>query len=81
MCEVLGIDYAKTLDLMLTRVANPDFTYGKRMLRLIEQDGYINAHMKLSKNNKNVSILNLKNIGDVNCSEYEKYVNIALVGK
>jgi hypothetical protein len=37
--------------------------------------------MELSKNNKNVSILNLKNIGDVDCAEYEKYVNIALVGK
>ena len=81
MCEVLGIDQMSTLNLMLTRVANPDFTYGKRLLRLIEKDGYINAHMELSKNNKNVSILNLKNIGDVDRSEYEKYVNIALVGK
>ena len=81
MCEVLGIDHMKTLSMMMNRIANPDLTYGKRLLKLIEKDGYINVHMELSKNNKNVSILNLKNIGDVDCAEYEKYVNIALVGK
>ena len=81
MCEVLGIDHMKTLSLMMNRIANPDLTYGKRLLKLIEKDGYINVHMELSKNNKNVSILNLKNIGEVDCAEYEKYVNIALVGK
>lgn len=81
MCEVLGIDHMKTLSMMMNRIANPDLTYGKRLLKLIEKEGYINVHMELSKNNKNVSILNLKNIGDVDCAEYEKYVNIALVGK
>ena len=81
MCEVLGIDHMKTLSMMMNRIANPDLTYGKRLLKLIEKDGYINVHMELSKNNKNVSILNLKNIGEVDCAEYEKYVNIALVGK
>ena len=81
MCEVLGIDHMKTLSMMMNRIANPDLTYGKRLLKLIDKDGYINVHMELSKNNKNVSILNLKNIGEVDCAEYEKYVNIALVGK
>ena len=81
MCEVLGIDHMKTLSMMMNRIANPDLTYGKRLLKLIEKEGYINVHMELSKNNKNVSILNLKNIGEVDCAEYEKYVNIALVGK
>ena len=71
MCEVLGIDHMKTLSMMMNRIANPDLTYGKRLLKLIEKEGYINVHMKLSKNNKNVSILNLKNIGEVDCAEYE----------
>ena len=56
-------------------------TYGKRLLELIKKDGYINAHMILSKNNKMTSINNLKNLEHVNRSDYEKYVNIALVGK
>ena len=35
----------------------------------------------VSKNNKKTSINNLKNIDRDNCKEFEKYVNIALVGK
>ena len=81
MCDVLGIGEEQTLNLMLNRVSNPDLTYGKRMLKLIEEDGYINAHMVLSKNNKQTSINNLKDLEYVDRSEYEKYVNIALVGK
>ena len=81
MCEVFGIDEQQTLNLMLTRISNPDVTYGKRLLELIKKDGYINAHMILSKNNKMTSINNLKNLEHVNRSDYEKYVNIALVGK
>ena len=78
MCEVLGIDEYVTLNLMLKRIIDPDLTYGKRLLKLIEQDGYINTHMVLSKNNKQVSINNLENIDLNKCSEFEKYVNIAL---
>lgn len=81
MCEVLNINEQQTLNLMLNRVANPDFTYGKRLLELIKKDGYINAHMILSKNNKKTSINNLENINLADCKKYEKYVNIALVGK
>ena len=81
MCEVLGIDEKHTLNLMLNRISNPDITYGKRLLKLIEEDGYINAHMVLSKNNKQTSINNLQSLENVNRSDYEKYVNIALVGK
>ena len=81
MCEVLGINEPQTLNLMLNRIANPDITYGKRLLELIKEDGYINAHMELSKNNKKTSINNLENLEHINRSDYEKYVNIALVGK
>ena len=81
MCEVLGINEDATLKLMLDRIANPDLTYGKRLLKLIRDDGYINTHMILSKNNKRTSINNLKNIGTEKCSELRKYVDLALVGR
>ena len=80
MCEVLGIDEARTLSLMLNRIANPDLTYGKRLLRLIKEHGYINAHVELSKNNKKTSVNCLKNIDADECEELKKYLNIALVG-
>ena len=81
MCEVLGIDEGQTLNLMLNRIANPDFTYGKRLLELIKKDGYINAHVKLSKNNKQTSINNLNNSNFINRNEFREFVEIALVGK
>ena len=81
MCEVLGINEDSTLKLMLDRIANPDLTYGKRLLELIKKDGYINTHMILSKNNKNTSINNLKNIDGEKCSDLKKYVDLALVGR
>ena len=81
MCEVLGINEDHTLKLMLDRIANPDLTYGKRLLKLIKDDGYINTHMILSKNNKQTSINNLKNIDEEKCGELRKYVNLALVGR
>ena len=80
MCEVLGIDEARTLSLMLNRIANPDLTYGKRLLGLIKEHGYINAHVELSKNNKKTSVNCLKNIDADECEELKKYLNIALVG-
>ena len=81
MCEVLGINEDSTLKLMLDRIADPDLTYGKRLLELIKKDGYINTHMILSKNNKMTSINNLKNIGEDKCGELKKYVDLALVGR
>lgn len=81
MCEVLGINDFSTLNFMLNRISNPNLTYGRRLLKLIEQDGYINTHILLSVNNKKTSINNLKNIDRSNCEKYEKYVNVALGGK
>lgn len=81
MCEVLGINETQTLNLMLDRVRYPELTYGQRLLKLIKEDGYINTHMALSKNNKQTSINNIKNIDLSECSDLRKYVNIALIGK
>ncbi|WP_298500549.1 glutamate--cysteine ligase [uncultured Methanobrevibacter sp.] len=78
MCEVLGLDDYHTLNLMLNRISNPDLTYGKRLLKLIEKNGYINTHVELSKNNKQTSLNILKNIDSDECDELKKYYNIAL---
>ncbi|WP_296887004.1 glutamate--cysteine ligase [uncultured Methanobrevibacter sp.] len=81
MCEVLDFDEFNTLKLMHDRVSNPDLTYGKRILKLIKENGYINTHIALSKNNKQTSINNMKNIDMKKCEKYKKYFNIALSGK
>ena len=78
MCEVLGIDEDHTLSLMLNRISNPDLTYGKRLLKLIKENGYINTHVELSKNNKQTSINSIKNANPDECEELKKYLSIAL---
>ena len=81
MCDELGIDGFDTLNLMMNRVLNPDFTYGKMLLSLIEQHGYINTHIMLSKNNKQISMGNLRNCDVDSCDEVKKYFDVALAGK
>ena len=81
MCEVLGIEYSSTLSLMLNRIVNPDLTYGKRILKLIKENGYINTHVELSKNNKQTSIGSIKNTNLNECEELKKYLNLALLCK
>ena len=81
MCEVLRIDDYSTLNLMLKRISNPDLTYGKRLLKLIKENGYINTHIILSKNNKQTSITKMENIDLEKCEKYRKYINVALSGK
>ena len=81
MCEVLGINAAYTLSLMLNRISNQDLTYGKRPLELIKENGYINTHVELSKYNKKISIDSIKNADQDYVDELKKYSNIALVGR
>lgn len=81
MCDELKIDGFDTLNLMMNRVLNPDFTYGKMLLSLIEQHGYINTHIMLSKINKQISMDNLRNCDIDSCDEVKKYFDVALAGK
>ena len=81
MCDKLKIDGFDTLNLMMNRVSNPDFTYGKMLLSLIEQHGYINTHIMLSKINKQISMDNLRNCDVDSCDEVKKYFDVALAGK
>ncbi len=78
MCEVLNIDADNTLKIMHDRVSNPELTYGKRLLNLIQERGYINTHMMLSMNNKKTSKDFVKSMDLNECEMYAKYVPIAL---
>ena len=81
MCEVLGIDDTHALDLMHDRVSDPELTYGRRLLEMIRERGYIDTHAMLSMNNKKTSKDVVSNM-DINaCDRYKKYVPIALIGK
>ena len=81
MCEVLGIDEFNTLSLMHDRVKDQNLTYGKRLIHLIEERGYINTHMMLSMNNKKTSKDFINNVDPEECEELKKYLPIALQGK
>jgi len=81
MCEVLGFDEFDTLKLMHDRVLNPDLTYGKRLLKLIRDEGYINAHMNLAINNKMTSIAKIRELEENESPEFKKYFSLALKDK
>lgn len=80
MCEVLGIDEFDTLRLMHDRVSDCELTYGKRLLNLIEERGYINTHVMLSMNNKKTSKDFIDSVDAKQCEEIKKYLPIALRG-
>lgn len=80
MCEVLGIEEENTLKLMHDRVSNPDLTYGKRLLELISERGYINTHVMLSMANKKTSKDFVRNM-DIEDEMYQKYIPMALFEK
>lgn len=80
MCEVLGIEESHTLKLMHDRVSNPDLTYGKRLLKLISERGYINTHTMLSMANKKTSKDFVNNL-DLENEMYRKYIPVALFEK
>ena len=80
MCEVLQIDEFDTLKLMHNRVSNPELTYGKRLIELIEERGYINTHVILSMSNKKTSKEFIANLDVNQYEEVKKYLPIALRG-
>ena len=81
MCEVMGVDEFNILNLMLNRISNPDLTYGKRLLLLIKEKGFINTHIELSKNNKRTSVSNLKKIDSDEYKRIRKYADMAFYKK
>lgn len=72
----LNINEHSLLNQMKSRIENPHLTYGKKLLKMIEKEGYINSQMRLFKNNKKSSENSLKQ------NELtEKYAPVALAGK
>ena len=76
MCDVLGIDEYDTLKIMHDRVSNPDLTYGRRLLKLITERGFINTNTMLSIANKNSSRDAIRTDDERLKGLYEKYSSV-----
>lgn len=72
----LNINEHSLLNQMKARIENPHLTYGKKLLKMIEKEGYINSQMKLFKNNKKSSKNSLKDN-----ELLRRYAPVALAGK
>ena len=79
MCDVLGIDEYDTLKIMHDRVLNPELTYGRRLLKLITERGFINTNTMLSIANKNSSRDALRTDDEKLQKLYEKYSSIVFM--
>ena len=55
-------------------------TYGKGLIRLIKEEGYIDSQIKLSKTNKITSKYLLENTDLLDDERFKEYVPIALQG-
>lgn len=80
MCRTLGIGSRSLIDSMRQRIVDPSLTYGKGLIRLIEEEGYINSQIKLSQVNKVTSKYLLENTGMLDDERFKDYVPIALQG-
>ncbi|MCQ2971114.1 glutamate--cysteine ligase [Methanobrevibacter gottschalkii] len=81
MCDVFDINEYNTLKLMHDRVLNPELTPGKKLLKLIKRDGFINAHMFSAITHKQTSKNLIKNVDKEEYGRLKKYLNIALYRK
>ena len=80
MCRTLDIGSQSLIDSMRQRVADPSLTYGKGLIKLVKEEGYINSQLKLSQINKLSSKYLLEHRDLLNNEKYKKYVPIALQG-
>lgn len=80
MCKTLGIGNPTILDTMRQRIVNPSLTYGKSLINLIKEEGYINTHLKLSQVNKLTSKYLVEQKDLLNDEKFKEYVPIALQG-
>ena len=76
----LGIEENELLDLMRQRIIDSTLTYGKRLMNLIEEKGYINSQIALSKYNKLESQYLIENTDFLTNGKFKEYVPIALQG-
>ena len=80
MCRTLGIGSRSLIDSMRQRIVDPSLTYGKGLIRLIKEEGYIDSQIKLSKTNKITSKYLLENTDLLDDERFKEYVPIALQG-
>ena len=80
MCKTLGIGDHTILSSMRRRIVDPNLTYGKRLAKLVKEDGYIESQIKLSRNNKLTSKYLVENTDLLNENKFKDYVPIALQG-
>ena len=80
MCKTLGIGSQTILNSMRRRIVNPNLTYGKRLTKLVEEEGYIESQIKLSRNNKLTSKYLVENTDLLKENKFKDYVPIALQG-
>ena len=76
----LGLENSSVIELMRLKILNPSLTYGKRLTRLIEYDGYIGSQIKLSRNNKLRSKYLIEETDLLDDERFRDYVPIALQG-
>ena len=80
MCRTLNIGSQSLVDSMRQRVVDPSLTYGKGLVKLVKEKGYINSQLKLSQINKLTSKYLLEHRDLLNHEKYKEYVPIALQG-
>ena len=80
MYKTLGIGNHSILSSMRRRIVDPNLTYGKRLAKLVKEEGYIESQIKLSRNNKLTSKYLVENTDLLEENEFKDYVPIALQG-
>ena len=80
MAKTLGLENQSVIELMRIKIINPALTYGGRMVRLIEKDGFIESQLRLSRNNKLRSKYLIEETDLLNDERFKEYVPIALQG-
>ena len=76
----LDLENQSIIELMKLKVLNSSLTYGKRLVRLIEKEGFIESQIKLSKNNKLRSKYLIEETDLLNDEKFKDYVPVALPG-
>ena len=76
----LNIGNPLILDIMRMKIVNPSLTYGKRLIKLIEKEGYIESQINLSKSNKLSSKYLVEETDFLEDERFKEYVPIALQG-
>ena len=80
MYKTLGIGNHSILSSMRRRIVDSNLTYGKRLAKLVKEEGYIESQIKLSRNNKLTSKYLVENTDLLEENEFKDYVPIALQG-